>query len=168
MRIFIEKIILAAADEEAEIWPKLLIITIIAAVYGLYTLIKAKTEKNKIKTLTTHLKTNPEPIPQKPKRNLAPGMEILELNFLIRTIEETKSNSENEKAMRVMCFKEIIRRKCLNAIDSRPLRYYALNSNSSHGKLIQCEAMKELTNRTKNIEHKKTDLNAHGDEKGLF
>jgi hypothetical protein len=81
-------------------------------------------------------------------RDLAGGMEMLELDFLLSVIEETKGDDKNDVAMRKLGFDEVLRRKQQNQIDSKALTVYSVDEDSLYGKPIQCEAMKELTKRT--------------------
>ena len=85
------------------------------------------------------------------ERNLASGMEMLELDFLLGVIESTKGDDKNDVAMRKLSFNELLRREKQNQIDSSALTVYAIDEGNLYGKDIQCEAMKELTKRT---EHK--------------
>ena len=85
------------------------------------------------------------------ERNLASGMEMLELDFLLGVIGSTKGDDKNDVAMRRLSFNELLRREKQNQIDSSALTVYAIDEGNLYGKDIQCEAMKELTKRT---EHK--------------
>ncbi len=82
------------------------------------------------------------------ERNLAGGMELLELDFLLSVIENTKGNDKNDVTMRKLGFNELIRRKQADTIDSNALKVYAIDKGSLCGKVIQCEAMRVLTDRT--------------------
>ena len=82
------------------------------------------------------------------EKDLASGMEMLELDFLLSIVEKTKGNDQNDVTMRKLDFNELLRREQLNEIDSNSLRVYAMDESSLYGKDIQCEAMKELTIRT--------------------
>lgn len=93
--------------------------------------------------------------PSQGTENLAPrdgdiksGMELLELDFLLRVIESTDGNDQNDVTMRRLSFDEVLRRTKQNDIASGALKVYALNTGNLYGKTIQCEAMKELTRRT--------------------
>jgi hypothetical protein len=81
-------------------------------------------------------------------KDLASGMEILELEFLLSIIENTDGDDKNDVTMRRLNFNELLRREQLDAIDSNALKVYARNDGNLYGKVIQCEAMKELTKRT--------------------
>ena len=93
---------------------------------------------------------------EKPKSKLArggdadlnSGMELLELDFLLGIIENTKGDDENNVTMRRLNFNELLRRQKQDQIDSNSLTVYAVNKGDLYGKDIQCEAMKELTKRT--------------------
>ncbi|MDD5064242.1 MAG: hypothetical protein PHQ35_05730 [Phycisphaerae bacterium] len=81
-------------------------------------------------------------------KDLAGGMEILDLDFLLSIVENTEGNDKNDVAMRRLTFDELIRREQQDAIDSNALKVYAMNEGELYGKVIQCEAMKVLTERT--------------------
>lgn len=81
-------------------------------------------------------------------KDLASGMEILELDFLLSIVENTESDDSNDVTMRKLNFNELLRREQLDTIDSTALKVYAKNEDKLYGKVIQCEAMKELTKRT--------------------
>ena len=83
------------------------------------------------------------------ERDLAGGMEMLEMDFLLGVIEKTKSNDKNDVTMRKLGFNELVRRKELKAADSKSLKAYAINQGSLYDKRIQCEALKELAERTR-------------------
>ncbi len=93
---------------------------------------------------------------QKPKggsdreggRDLAGGMEMLELDFLLSVIENTRGDDKNDVMMRKLNFNELLRREQLNEIDSDALKVYAVDEGNLYGKDIQCQALKELTVRT--------------------
>ncbi len=94
----------------------------------------------------------------KSKRNLAgegekdlhSGMELLELSFLLRTVENVNGDDEKDVIIRKLNFKELLRRRKLNEADSNALKIYAINKGNLYGKDIQCEAMKNLADRTAN------------------
>ncbi len=81
-------------------------------------------------------------------RNLAGGMDLLELDFLLGVIENTDGEDKNDVAMRRLSFDEVLRRNQQNDIDSASLSVYAVDEKNLYGKDIQCAAMKELTRRT--------------------
>jgi len=81
--------------------------------------------------------------------DLNSGMELLELDFLLGIIENTKGDDRNDVTMRKLNFNELLRRNKQDQIDSAVLKVYALNIGNLYGKDIQCEAMKELTKRTR-------------------
>ena len=84
---------------------------------------------------------------QKPKggsdreggRDLAGGMEMLELDFLLSVIENTKGDDKNDVMMRKLVFNELLRREQLDAIDSNALSVYTIDGDKLYGKNIQCE-----------------------------
>jgi len=84
----------------------------------------------------------------KAQRNLAGGMDLLELDFLLGVIEDTEGEDKNNVAMRKLAFDEVLRRNQPSEVDSAALSVYAVDEKSLYGKDIQCAAMKELTRRT--------------------
>ena len=82
------------------------------------------------------------------ERDLAGGMEMLELDFLLSIVEKTKGEDKNDVMMRKLNFNELLRREKQSQIDSGTLSVYAVDEGNLYGKDIQCEAMKELTKRT--------------------
>ena len=88
------------------------------------------------------------------KKDLASGMEILELDFLLSIVEKTKGRNKKDVTMRKLAFNELIRREQVAAIDSKALNFYTLNKRNVYEKNIQCAAMKALAERTMSqIEH---------------
>ena len=81
-------------------------------------------------------------------KDLAGGMEILELDFLLGIVEKTGGADRNDVMMRRLNFDELFRREQLNEIDSSSLKVYAKDAEHLYGKDIQCQAMNELTIRT--------------------
>lgn len=90
------------------------------------------------------------------EKDLAGGMEMLDLDFLLSIVESTEGNEKNDVAMRRLTFDELLRREQQDTIDSNALKVYAINEGELYGKVIQCEAMKVLTERT-------ARKNKHGD-----
>jgi hypothetical protein len=82
------------------------------------------------------------------QRNLAGGMDLLDLDFLLGIIESTNGEDKNDVAMRKLTFNEVLRRNQQNEVDSTALSLYAVDEKSHYGKNIQCAAMKELNRRT--------------------
>lgn len=82
-------------------------------------------------------------------RDLASGMEMLELDFLLGIVERPEADDKSDVMMRKLCFNELARRKQLKAADSNVLKVYAMNEGNLYGKGIQCAAMKELVKRTR-------------------
>ena len=81
-------------------------------------------------------------------KDLHGGMDLLELDFLLSIVENTRGNDPNDVTMRKLNFNEILRREKQNQIDSNALAVYVVNSGNLYGKDIQCEATKELARRT--------------------
>jgi len=81
-------------------------------------------------------------------RNLAGGMDLLEVDFLLGVVENIDGEDKNDVAMRKLTFNETLRRNQQSEIDSAALSVYAVDEKGLYGKDIQCAAMKELTRRT--------------------
>ena len=81
-------------------------------------------------------------------KDLRGGMDLLELDFLLSIVENTKGNDQNDVTMRKLNFNEVLRREKLSQIDSNALAVYAVNAGNLYSKDIQCEATKELARRT--------------------
>ena len=81
-------------------------------------------------------------------KDLHGGMELLELDFLLSIVENTKGTDRNDVTMRKLNFNEVLRRQKQDQIDSNALAVYAVNAGNLYGKDIQCEATKELAKRT--------------------
>jgi hypothetical protein len=81
-------------------------------------------------------------------RNLAGGMEMLEMDFLLGVIENTDGDDKNDVAMRKLSFNEVLRRNQQSEMDSSSLTVYGVDEKNLYGKDIQCAALKELTHRT--------------------
>jgi hypothetical protein len=81
-------------------------------------------------------------------RNLAGGMDLLEMDFLLGVIENTDGEDKNDVSMRRLSFNEVLRRNQQSEIDSAALTVYSVDEKGLYGKDIQCAAMKELTRRT--------------------
>ena len=67
-------------------------------------------------------------------RDLAGGMELLELDFLLGVIESTDGNDRNDVMMRKLSFNELLRREQLDTIDSNAMKVYAVNDGNLYGK----------------------------------
>jgi hypothetical protein len=85
---------------------------------------------------------------EKKNKDLHGGMELLELDFLLSIVENTKGNDQNDVTMRKLNFNEVLRREKQDQIDSNAVAVYAVNAGNLYGKDIQCAATKELTRRT--------------------
>ena len=81
-------------------------------------------------------------------KDLRGGMDLLELDFLLSIVENTKGNDQNDVTMRKLNFNEVLRREKLSQVKSKVLTVYAINRGNLYGKDIQCEAMGELAERT--------------------
>lgn len=81
-------------------------------------------------------------------RDLGSGMEMLEMDFLLSVVENTKGDDKNDVTMRKLVFNELTRREEVDAVDSNTLKVYTVDEDHLYGKNIQCEAMKKLVERT--------------------
>ncbi len=81
-------------------------------------------------------------------RDLGSGMEMLEMDFLLSVVENTKGEDKNDVTMRKLVFNELIRREEVAAVDSNTLKVYTVDEGNLYSKNIQCEAMKKLVERT--------------------
>ena len=81
-------------------------------------------------------------------RDLQGGMELLELDFLLSIVENTKGSTQNNVTMRKLNFNEVLRRQKLSKVNSKALTVYAVNRSDLYSKDIQCKAMEELAQRT--------------------
>jgi hypothetical protein len=85
----------------------------------------------------------------KKERDLNSGMEILDLDFMVKVVENTKGRNKKNVMMRKLVFNELVRREQLDLISSKTLNIYTINKSKVYSKNIQCEAMRELAKRTK-------------------
>jgi hypothetical protein len=81
-------------------------------------------------------------------RDLAGGMELLRVDFLVSIVENPNGEGQKDVVMQKLSFNELVRRGKLSAVDSDTLKAYAMNELRRYDKDIQCEAMKELAQRT--------------------
>jgi hypothetical protein len=99
--------------------------------------------------LSTASQKNPKDMLATEKnKDLQSGMELLELDFLLSVVENTKGNSQNDVIIRKLNFNEVLRREKLSQVKSKVLTVYAINRGNLYGKDIQCRAMEELAERT--------------------
>ncbi len=88
---------------------------------------------------------------EKKARDLQGGMDLLELDFLLKVVENIQATAKNDVAMRTLCFNELIRTRRVSEIDSNALSVYAVDRDGHYGKDIQLSAMKQLTERTAHV-----------------
>jgi hypothetical protein len=81
-------------------------------------------------------------------KDLDGGMELLELDFLLSITGNTEGSDETDLAIRKLGFNELLRRGKLDRVSSYALKTYAINQGNLYGTDIQCEAIKELAERT--------------------
>ncbi len=86
-------------------------------------------------------------------RDVSSGMELLDLDFMLDTVENVEASEPTDIQMRKLIFTEILRTERLHELDSSALKAYAVNQGGLFDKDIQCEAMKELTERTIHNRH---------------
>jgi hypothetical protein len=160
--------LLAAADGEDAIYLQLLVVVILAAAGGVYTLARSRARKGR----PWHLPRKPaflsqltsprsaasqtaatvEPavseIPAPKKRDTKTGLEIVNREFLVEVVERTDAVDNLDISMRSMCFDELVRRNELSALSSEALKVYVLNESEFFSKTIRREAMTQLAGRT--------------------
>ena len=85
----------------------------------------------------------------KEDRDVSSGMELLDLDFLVKIVENTKGRNKKDVMMRKLVFDELLRREQVTAVDSEALNIYTMNKSKLYNKEIQCAAMKALAERTK-------------------
>lgn len=198
-QFFILTILAQGRGGDDTVWVQLLVIVVLAAGIGVYSLVRNKTHKHqdqedhtsypgrvggqrqwrwKIQPLhkdTEQVKATvgaPLPKPQKAESaavrvrkqqtfgfateskagDLQSGMEILELGFLLQIVEDTSGDDVNDVTMRRLCFDEILRRDKLNRVSSKALKIYAKDEQGFYGSQIQCESLKQLSQRTKALQ----------------
>ena len=83
-----------------------------------------------------------------PQADWDKSREMLEQDLLVRIVEQTEGTDQYDVMMRRLSFNELVRREQLGAADSRALKVYAVNRANLYGKDIQCQAMRELAERT--------------------
>lgn len=134
---------------EDTFWMQMLVFVVLAAVWGVYNLIKKKTATNKLAAKAQQVHKPRFHIPDNTKsRDLHSGMELLELDFVLSVVENTKSSAAKDVTMRKLNFDELARRGKLSRVKGSILTIYAVNKDSLYGKDRQCKAMKELARRT--------------------
>ncbi len=82
------------------------------------------------------------------RRDLIGGMELLGRDFLVGIVEQTGVTDRQIIEMQKICFNELLRRVELWSVASNALKVYTLDEGGFYGKIIRCEAMKELAART--------------------
>lgn len=82
--------------------------------------------------------------------DLESGLELLEQPFLAGVVSNTGGRSKLDIQMRKIAFMELARREKLGDIASKVLKVYAKNQENLFGKTIQCQAIRQLSVRTKN------------------
>lgn len=87
--------------------------------------------------------------PRKGGKDMHSGMELLELAFLVGVVEDLDGGDEAGVVMRRLCFNELVRSDQRHEISSNTLKVYAMDVDGLYGKQVQCQAMLELTERTK-------------------
>ncbi len=86
-------------------------------------------------------------------RDVTSGMDLLDLDFMLDTVENVEAADPNDILMRKLLFDEILRSERLHEVDSSALKAYAVNQGGIFDKDVQCEALKELTERTIHNRH---------------
>ena len=92
-------------------------------------------------------------VSRKRGRDVTSGMELLDLDFMLDTVENVEASEPTDIQMRKLIFTEILRSERLHEVDSTALKAYAVNEGGLFDKDVQCEALKELTERTIHNRH---------------
>jgi hypothetical protein len=148
-----------ASSWEDAFWMQIMVFVLVAAGWGLYCLVKTKSnrfeEQEQNYSKPAHIQNIPAKVLQRPvsspgksPKDLHSGMELLESDFLLNVVENTQGSDHRDTTIRSLNFDELLRRGQLGRLDSNALRVYALNKGSFYDKHIQCAAIKELSNRT--------------------
>jgi len=101
---------------------------------------------------TIRNETRPE-TNRKRGRDITSGMELLDLDFMLDTVENVEATDPNDILMRKLIFNEIVRTERLHEMDSSAIKAYAVNQGGLFEKELQCEALKELNERTIHNRH---------------
>ncbi len=171
-----QALLVAGVDsEESTFLVQILVFLLFAVLWGVYSLVKDKRtdfqsgeEKHIKKSVSSRIisllrfKLSPKPSfdfvssasvgRKKPaggkKRDVNSGMELLGIEFLLNIVEDTEGNDDKDVTMRKHNFGELIRRRGLGRVNSKALKIYAIDCDGLYGKNIQCEAIRELSERT--------------------
>ena len=156
--------------QEDTFWIQIFVLLLLAVFWGVYTLVKNKRKElkdrqdNLVEEMITHraqhrrrLQLLREPrlafdssdtVWREKTKDLHSGMELLESDYLLSVVDNTEENDLRDLTIRKLNFNELLRRNKLNQVSSRALKVYAMNQGSLYGKDIQCEAMRQLAERT--------------------
>src|SRR4030042_1432681 len=141
MNILLLQLILAARSNQGDesFWGQMLVLVIVAAFLGSYWLSRAKAGKLKKQenfenqplhkpARITEAAARPagksfKNLTAKKEKDLQSGMELLELDFLLKVVESANGdNDEKDIAIRKLNFNELSRRGELNQLDSAALK----------------------------------------------
>jgi len=176
-----EAILIAGnSDGEETFWVQMLVFVLLAGAWGVYSLVKTRANKSqsygrqklgnvsrfggvgkRIRGLAEVGEVDFEVIEPPGRdvkrgrftvgRDLAGGMEMLTVEFLLSVVEDTEGDDDNNVTMRKLSFNELVRRNQLSEVASESLKVYAVDGESLYGRAIQCEAMRELARRTTRV-----------------
>jgi hypothetical protein len=139
----------AGNNGENTFWVQLLVIVILAAGAGVYSVARSRAKHIRRLVSDEAVENLIEPAaPSHKRRNTAGGMELLTIEFLAEVVEHTDAVDKLDVAMRGMCFAELVRRKQLLAVSSDALIIYTRDEEGFFDKFIRREAMAELAGRT--------------------
>ncbi len=118
------------------------------------TVIGSARREEKVSKIRETIRNEKRPeVNRKRGRDVTSGMELLDLDFMLDTVENVEAADPNDILMRKLLFNEIFRSERLHEMDSSALKEYAVNQGDLFDKDIQCEALKELAERTIHNRH---------------
>ena len=109
--------------------------------------------EEKVSKIRETIRNERPDVNRKRGRDVSSGMDLLDLDFMLDMVENVETSEPTDIQMRKLIFAEILRTERLHELDSSALKAYAVNEGGLFEKDVQCEAMKELTERTIHNRH---------------
>lgn len=109
--------------------------------------------EEKVSKIRETIRNERSDVNRKRGRDITSGMDLLDLDFMLDMAENVEASEPTDIQMRKLIFAEILRSERLHELDSSALKAYAVNEGGLFEKDVQCEAMKELTERTIHNRH---------------
>lgn len=109
--------------------------------------------EEKVSKIRETIRNERSDVNRKRGRDITSGMDLLDLDFMLDMVENVEASEPTDIQMRKLIFAEILRSERLHELDSAALKAYAVNEGGLFDKDVQCEAMKELTERTIHNRH---------------